>query len=113
MPPVISAFPNALMKTIRPTVYPTRSEDRPPNQVEVKSRLSVNVDVREPHAIALMCDCPAQDGARSAQAGVDLIECRGARAELLFAQAIERRVDRIQARMHVVRIGIHVDQARD
>src|SRR5262249_31571712 len=49
----------------------------------------------------------------SPQAGVDLLECRGARAQLLLRERVERRVDRVEMVMQVHLLFVDVEQAGD
>src|SRR3954471_14510644 len=58
-------------------------------------------------------DRPSWRNSISAQAGVDLVERGLAGAEVLFAERIERRVDRPQMAVEVIRFAFDIQQAGD
>src|SRR5215510_6197916 len=51
--------------------------------------------------------------ARLPQAGVDLLQRRGARAKVRLGERIERRLDGVQIAVQVFRFGINIKEARD
>src|SRR5437868_5160932 len=60
----------------------------------------------------VMTASPAMIGA-SAQTGVDLLQRRGAGAERLFVQRIQRRLDGVEMGMQVFSLRIDVQQSGD
>src|SRR3954471_2064576 len=58
-------------------------------------------------------DRPSWRNSISAQAGVDLVERGLTWAEVLFAKRIERRIDRAQVAVEVIRVAFDIEQAGD
>src|SRR5581483_2040944 len=50
---------------------------------------------------------------RLAQRGVDLLKRSRAGAQLFLVESIERRLDRIEMAVQILRVGFHVQKARD
>jgi hypothetical protein len=88
------------VERVSPTRIASFDAMRPPPQAGEVQQVRGQVDSTKNH--------PAL-----AQAGVDLVQCGGTRAQRVLAKLVERRIDGVEVGVQVFRLRIDVEQSGD